>query len=302
MGKISNHNKILIPLLVLVLVLTTAFSGCASRTTTDGDDVNTDVEGGVIGPWKSTLQNKEYTKTEPPQLADQIMDMKAENADTVGWLVVPNTDINDVVVCDFTDNEYYLRKNFYGDYDFNGVFYADRRSKFEDGGSRDGIGNNTTIYGHAMTDNMENDAYEIKFGPLHNFRDETFAKNTPYIYFSTAGEDMVWEVFAVFFANRNKVAYNRNDLSQEEIYNMVKNDALPRSIYNYDVDVKADDKILTLSTCAYVLPNGTPTNYPKTHYRYVVMARLVEPGATLKEQASFKVNKNPIVDEDNYPN
>ena len=237
----------------------------------------------------------------PHDFLDLIAEHKEVNEDTVGWLYVPGTGIDDVVVCDFTDNNYYLRRDFLHDYDFNGVFYADRRSEFGNG-AVSGLGMNTCIYGHAMTDNPAYDNYYIKFGELHNFRDEDFARDTPYIYFSTERENLRWEVIAVFFANRNLVPFNRNDLEPREIYRVVTEEILPRSIYTYDAAISRSDKFLTLSTCVYYLPDGTYTHYPDTHMRYSVVARLVRSGEEIKETAQFGVNNNPVTDPDPFPN
>jgi len=237
----------------------------------------------------------------PHDFSQQISDHKELNGDTVGWLYVPGTGIDDVVVCDFTDNNFYLRKNFEKEYDFNGVFYADRRSDFGSGKYSE-LGRNTCIYGHAMTDEPDHWNYHIKFGELHNFRDEDFARETPYIYFSTEGENLVWEVFAVFFANRNMVPFNRNDLEPDELNRVVTREVIPRSIYKYDVKIQPDDKFLTLSTCVYILPDGTDTQYPDTHYRYGIMARLVRDNEDIKDSASFTINRSPKIDPDPFPN
>lgn len=223
-----------------------------------------------------------------------------ENADTVGWLIVPGTEINDVVVQkpDDPTNLYYKRRDFQQNDHFDGCYYADYRAAFGDG-SREQLGVNACIYGHSMTDDPEDERYSVKFAQLHDLRDPEKAKKMPYIYFSTPTEDMVFEIFAVFLANCDNTAlpYNANPPAGEFV-KMIKEEVYPRSYYKYDVDISEKDKFLTLSTCIYLLEDGTEVNWKNTYYRYAVMARLVEPDAPLKTEAAFTVNENRLVDPD----
>ena len=131
------------------------------------------------------------------KLTEEIGKKYDINSDTVGWLQVPGTHIDDVVLQnddpdDF--NNYYYRRDFNKQYSFNGCFYADFRNKFGDG-SLEQLGNNTVIYGHTMSPDMNG----VMFAPLKYFTEEEFAKKTPYIFFSTREKDLIWEVFAVFY-------------------------------------------------------------------------------------------------------
>ncbi|MDR2931991.1 MAG: class B sortase, partial [Oscillospiraceae bacterium] len=142
---------------------------------------------------------------------EKAKEKHAINSDTVGWLQIPNTKIDDVIVFYPGDrNSYYLRRDFNkvpntgplaGQY---GSYFADYRSKFEGGGQ--GLSRNTVIYGHSMEDNPDGGG----FSQLKKYLDEDFARKNPYVYFSTLDEDMAWEVFAVFYTTIN-FAYNRPD-------------------------------------------------------------------------------------------
>lgn len=292
-------NRILSLFLVFVLSLS-LLAGCNRRGKDSSNDSDKEISSGssrsVVVP---RADGKTVTDVTPDYLAE-VADKKEENSDTVGWLDIPGLEINDVVVCNFEDNNYYLRLNFQKEYDFDGLFYADKRSVFGDG-SRDALGTTTCIYGHAMTDVPEEERFNAKFGPLHLLRDEETARKTPYIFFTTEKENLAFEIFAVFTADREVVPYNRNDLTPAEIYKVVTEQVLPRSIYNYDVEINEDDKFLTLSTCIYTLPNGAQTHYPDTYYRYAVMARLVGSDEPLKDKATLDINDGMIIDPDKYP-
>jgi sortase B len=215
------------------------------------------------------------------------------NDETIGWLNLPDTSLNDVVMFHPVAAETQEEKFYYLRRDFNkvpntgplasqyGSYFADWRSTF--GGGRTGMASNTTIYGHSMSDDPNGDG----FSPLKKYLDEDFARNTPYIFFSTQEEDMAWEVFAVFYATVY-LPYNQAQFASDAEFVELIDECRARSIYDYDIEVTEKDKILTISTCCYNLTTSYPNNY-----RYVVMAKLVKPGQKLAEQASFEVNPSP---------
>lgn len=226
-----------------------------------------------------------YAKFALPKLTAQVQEKYGQNSDTVGWLQVANTTIDDVVVWYPEDeNEFYYRRNFDKRTSFNGLFYADFRCKFD--GTAAGLSQNTVIYGHSMSDDP---IHESKlFSPLKLYKNEDFARENPYIYFSLSGEDLIWEVFAVFFATE-QLPYNIPDPAE---FLRTIGECRARSLYNYDVGVTENDKILTLSTCTYSLPDGTPLAYPNK-YRYAVMAKLVTDRSALKSEARITKNHEP---------
>jgi sortase B len=289
-----NLRKRILPFLLAAVLAAAAFAGCAERGgkgDASGGSGNSASSSGRIAT--GTVEDN------TPDFTEIVREMKEENTDTVGWLYVQNTDIEDVVVCNTEDNKYYYRLNFQKEPEFNGVYWADRRSVFGDG-SREQIGVNTCIYGHAMTDNPESERYAVKFGPLHDFRDPEQAKDFPYIFFSTESERLCYEVFAVFTVNSDNrdVPYNYEPEDPLSFVQMVREQILPRSKYNYNVEIADDDKFITLSTCIYTLDDGTVTGYPDTYIRYVIMGRLCDPDEPMKSEADFTLNENPLVDPD----
>ncbi|MCL2055699.1 MAG: class B sortase [Oscillospiraceae bacterium] len=274
------------------------FAACSKRG--EGED---EAENAPDRPSSSTPgaapEDVETIGENTPDLRDLVEEKYELNEHTEGWLNVPVLWIDDVVVFTPESNNYYLRRNFEGERAFHGVLFADRRSVFGDG-SREQIGVNTCIYGHALTDDPEHQNYPIFFGPLHDFRNPEIAQEIPYIFFSTKTDYLAYEVFAVFVVNSDSrdVQYNFEPEDPVQFANMVRDEILPRSIYDYGIEIKDDDKFLTLSTCIYYLDDGTSTNYPNTYYRYVVMGRLVNPDEPFREKAQFTVNENPLIDPD----
>lgn len=226
----------------------------------------------------SSASASEDTRT-PAEIQKEILAGIVEyhklNEDTVGWLYVPGTTINESVV-QTVDNDYYLRRTNLGKQNYDGCYYVDFRGTL---GSRDTLSKNTVIYGHSMND----DPNGGRFSQLKKYLDLNFAKEHPYIYFSTPESDMVWQVFAVFYTEKY-FNYNDPNPSAADFINII-NDARQRSQFNFDTTVGANDKILTLSTCTYVYDAGYPNDY-----RYVVMAKLMDKNA---EQTTVTVEKNP---------
>jgi sortase B len=305
-----KDETILKRILLLLLVIVILMSGCSER----GGNPSSDREGGSsgssssesdippIGPdIKVRLEEGEPISKITPRLQNDVADKEGDNSDTIGWLQVPGTPIDDVVVQREGDlyNEYYLRLNFDQQPEFNGVYFADSRASIGDG-TREGLGVNTCIYGHAIADEKADSRYGIRFGPLHNYRDPDFARENPYIFFSTEEEDMAFEVVAVFTANVNNpdMPYNSNFETGAEFLAVVEDEILPRSKYNYNAELSEDDKFLTLSTCIYTLDDGTVAPYPDTAYRYAIMARLLDENEPMKAEADFTENDDVVVDPD----
>lgn len=157
-------------------------------------------------------------------------DLIKKNSDTVGWLKIPNTNI-DYPVVKSDNNNYYLNNDFYKKHNVYGWIFADFKNGFPI------LSWNTIIYGH-------NTSVGIMFGDLINFLDEDWYKNeeNKYIYFSTTEMNYKFEIFSVYKIN------NTNDYlsieNKDGFIDMIKN----RSFIKFNTTV-SDEKIITLSTC-----------------------------------------------------
>jgi sortase B len=109
------------------------------------------------------------------------------------------------------------------------------------------------------------------FGQLTSYHHLNFAKSHPYIYYSTADQEMSWVVFAAFYTdvNFNYIIPSPDDAGLTTIINNAK----ARSRHIFNVSVSSADKILTLSTC-------TRAYGQSDRQRFVVMARLMHAGET----------------------
>ncbi|MFR9189989.1 MAG: class B sortase [Anaerotruncus massiliensis (ex Togo et al. 2019)] len=137
-------------------------------------------------------------------------------------------------------------------------------------GNRNELSQNTIIYGHSMSDTIRDDPEQDKFTQLKKYLDIEWAKKHPYIYFSTAEDDMTWKVFAVSYVD-TKLSYNLPEYKDQNFNELIA-ELKDRSQFDIDVDVTPSDKILILSTCTY------PTGYTNKAIDEATVPHLRPPG------------------------
>ena len=205
------------------------------------------------------------------------------NPDTVGWINVPNTIIDFVVVKpqDGVDSEYYLHRDFYGNYSKYGTVFMDRRSSLDS--------KNMIIHGHHMQDGrmFANLAKYVERGSEYGIN---FYKQTPVFTFNTIYEKSKWKIISFFKTNTLESQgapfnYLRGDfVSDYDFLDFVYNLRV-RSLVNCPVDLNENDTILTLSTCAYDFDD----------FRIVIVARKVRDGESPDVDVSTAVeNPSPL--------
>ena len=174
------------------------------------------------------------------------------NKDTVGWLTVNNTKI-DYPVVQGKDNDYYLKRDYYQSKNRHGWIFMDYRN------NPDELDENTIIYGHNL-------ANQTMFGTLRYALNSYWYNKSAnqIINFNTPNANMKFQIFSIYTIPTTNdyldVTFPSVSAYQEYI-DLVKG----RSIYDFNVEVTPDDKLLTLSTCA----NGNDK-------RLVVHAKLIK--------------------------
>ena len=193
----------------------------------------------------NTYTNEIVNKFEDLSESDKKLTTKellAKNKEYVGWLTVSGADIS-LPVVKAEDNKKYLHRGFDGSYLYAGTLFVDSRntSLFDQ---------NVIIYGHNMSNGT-------MFGLLKRYKetDGKIYKSDPYITFHTIYGNFNYQIFGAYLAdgdfdNDNKFLYNTittnfSDVKFIEYMNAVKN----KRYYKTEVEVSADDKILTLITC-----------------------------------------------------
>lgn len=161
-------------------------------------------------------------------------DFQIDNKDYRGWININNTNIN-YPVLQGDDNIYYLDKDMNSEYLISGsIFMNYLNDGFDD--------KNTVLFGH----NMKNGTM---FADLNKYKQKDFFYGNNNIDINN-GNHLKYEVFSVYItdAKDNCIKTNFENKSQyKEFLEKIQN----KSIYQSDIEIDEDDKIITLSTCSY---------------------------------------------------
>ena len=162
--------------------------------------------------------------------------LKSINADTVGWIKVEGTNINYPYV-QASDNNYYLKHSFDKTYNKKGWVFLDYRN------NTSFLDSNTILYAHGLMNNQ-------MFGSMRNIVKPSWYKNKRNQIVTTTTPDriQVWQVFSTYTIEPESYYITVNFNSEDE-YEKYINVISLRSVYDYNVSVTKDDKILTLSSC-----------------------------------------------------
>ncbi|HAB67426.1 MAG TPA: hypothetical protein DCE23_08675, partial [Firmicutes bacterium] len=167
------------------------------------------------GELYSTIENNEDTSKEEkdmywkylntPLSSIDFTELLKQNKNTVGWLIVNNTNINYPVV-QTTNNDYYLKHAFDGSYNSAGWVYADFRDNFND------FNRNTVIYAHGRKD-------KVMFGSLTNTLDESWYTNkeNQIIQLSTIKYNTMWQIISIYKI-RSENYYITTDFSSDDSF------------------------------------------------------------------------------------
>ncbi len=280
--------KTLLATLTAVIMLVSAV-GCAPNSSSSEPDSSAPTIITTPSPEASssptTAPSSESTTSTPSTgdtdktVQEKIAEGKANNADTVGWLEIAGTTIDDVVL-QADDNDYYLRLNEDKKYDVFGAYFVDYESVVT---SRDELSKNTIIYGHS---DLRDDKDGVCFSQLFRYTDVDFLNENPNITFSLDGEDMVWEIFSVFFTHISLNYIDAEPTTEE--FNTLMQEVTERNEFVFESVPVDGDHILTLSTCSAFYNPAYPDDY-----RLVIMAKLLPEGATPKTTNNATVNPEP---------
>ncbi len=206
-------------------------------------------------------------------MLDQYKPLYAANQDTIGYLQVPGTSIDTVVVQNDEDDglsgKYkYLKNDFYGEFTkYGNVFLDYRCGKYT-------LSTNTILYGHTTEDGQQ------VFYDLEKYTDPEFFKQNPIVEYSTLYNHYKWKIFGVFATtvepqddNGYVFDYIFPTMSTTDMQGYLAG-VKERVLYDTGVDVQPTDKILTLSTCSYMFNTGSR----RMTTRLVVVARMLRDG------------------------
>ncbi len=182
--------------------------------------------------------DKDFFKSDDDSLNDwDFSDLFAKNPEVVGYIYCP--DLISYPVVQGSDNDYYLRHLFTGEYNVSGSIFLDCNlpAKFE---SR-----NCIVYGHNMKDGS---MFSKIVNYIKNDGQKFYENHKEFHIFTTDGHHYVYKVLSAYTASVASNIYtpNLNDAQFGDLLNEVQRNSL------YDTEhpeINLDSKIITLSTC-----------------------------------------------------
>lgn len=195
------------------------------------------------------LQEKVVTEVKQDSPLDRKIDfnqLKSINEDIIGWIYIPNTNI-DYALLKGKTNDTYIHTNYEKKHSFAGSIFLDEdnNSSLTD--------SNTIIYGH----NMKNGAM---FANIKKFTDQDYFNNHPEVYIYLPGGSI--NVYSIY---STKIIDATSDYYLKDIdYASYVANAKSSAKQSRDVDTQNTAPLLLLSTC-YA---------PDTTTRSVLFARL----------------------------
>lgn len=179
------------------------------------------------------------------------------NGDFIGWLSIPNTNIDYPVMFTPNDPEYYLHRAFDKTGSHCGTPFIGKNGNIDS--------DCFIIYGHNMKD-------DTMFGTLDKYVDRDFWKENRTFSFNTLHEYREYEVFAAVKTviphtdEKGLRYYNYAGELSEVNYKELEDWLIENSVYDTGICPAYGEQILILSTCSYHADNG----------RFLVAARRIK--------------------------
>ena len=244
-----NAKKSKLFYLLLIICIIAFVIGCVGLSY---ELLNANKEKAAFADLADLVENADSEKDETEgsemlEVLPKYKDVYKLNHDMAGWIYISNTKINYPVMLTTSEPDYYLHRDFYGDYSKSGTPFI--------GGGCDAESDCFIIYGH----NMKNDEM---FGMLDCYEDKGFCDENSVICFDTIYEERQYKIFAVFKTQIGADSalgfdyYNyAGDMTQEDFDDFIE---CINSLKLYDTGIRAEygEQIMLLSTCSYHTKNG----------------------------------------------
>ena len=196
-----------------------------------------------------------------------------EKFDTVGWIQVQGTNIDyPIIYHEGGDSSYPVEVSSYA-----------WLSNYEVG-----FHNHMRVTGHNIFNLSKQPELHSKlferFEELMGFVYYDFSEKNQYIQLTFDGKDYIYKIFAVdFFPSVERLEFPLEDnYTEKDMKNFIST-VKKYSIYDYDVDVNENDKVITLLTCTRFFGDA--------NYDFRVVGRLLREGEEM-DRYSVKMNKN----------
>ena len=177
----------------------------------------------------------EKTVESEGQKSIDIEELKKLNSDSIGWIQIPNTTLDEPVV-QGKDNDYYLWRSFNKQtYPVTGTIFLD---VYNNPDMSDRI---SYIFGHNIWD-------KSKFYCLQYFEDPNFLKEHKDLYIHTSSGKLEYEILGIDLVDPNTALYEQTSDRNHDL-NLIKSE-LSKHIPNEEVEkIDENTKLLMLVTC-----------------------------------------------------
>lgn len=234
--------------ITVIIILILVIAGCVGYM--GWYFVSQKKNAGVYEDIKSEVktETEENTVPEEEKKVEIPVDFNAlweTNPDIYAWISIEGTNIDYPVVQSAEDNSYYLNHTIEGAAGYPGSIYTENYNR------KDFTDANTVIYGHDMRDGS-------MFQNLHNYSDETFMREHPYVIIYTPEKKLTYEIFAaVNYDDRHLLqSFNFNfQGSRQDFLDSIYGSRSFENVIRDDVEVTANNRILTMSTCIASQPD-----------------------------------------------
>lgn len=256
----SQMRKRKTSILALLLCVSMLAAGCGKEIDQTANTVTTTTE--------EETEVETVEETTEPEMTECAKELLAQNPDTVGYITVEGTEVDNPVV-QTTDNDYYLSVGFDGQEFRAGTVFMDYTDVF--GADTDTWSENIVLYGHNMADNT-------MFGSLRKYRqDPSYYKDYPFITFSSNYADYTYVMVGLVITSGDADAdfpyWRMEELDDKEAFDGYMLAVEEKNMIDNPIDVQYGDSLLTLSTCYSDEDNS----------RFIIVSRRLREGETTDE-------------------
>ena len=192
----------------------------------------------IINPPKnnSNYESDYWKYIKLPLINVDFTELLKKNSDTVAFLKVNGTNINYPVV-QTDNNDFYLSHSFDKSNNQAGWVFSDFRNQL------DNLKDNSVIYAHGRVN-------KTMFGSLKNIFENNWYNDTDnyIVNLATPHNSYLFQVISVYKIP-TETYYITTNFGTDESFQKFIDMILSRSVYDFNVEVTPEDKILTLSTC-----------------------------------------------------
>ena len=202
--------------------------------------------GGEETPEERTDDEDMSGRAASPPVHPGLLALHRENPDCIGWIKIEGTVIDYPVMYHPSEENYYLHRDFYGEYSANGCLFLSELCNPK-------VSDNLIIYGHHMNSGK-------MFAALDQYKDSGFYLEHPLISYNTLQGSETYQIFAVFctpvYTGNDFPYYTFTKAEDAAGYQGYIKAVKERSLYDTGISAVSGEKLLTLSTCEYSQRNG----------------------------------------------